>query len=283
MVARPLPARQLTVGFLETIGQGHKSRREDTRPAAAQPPIWDDSLGAIHTARTQEPRRSNRPDAPVIWIAVLVGVAAVGVAAWLGIRNGATPVVPTASAAEAPSAEPTPVNKQDARPTSTRRRESLRSPVNPDTASSTKVFDGAAETPEQTSTSVTQTAPFVNVGGAGTGPGQPSSNPSPTVLVATLPEDNFVYSSQGTGVTPPRLMSLGFPQPLVRGFDTRTSTLELLVSKIGTVERAKISSPSRNWQDAMLLSRAKTFQFVPAQRNGDPVRYRFVMTVDTTP
>jgi hypothetical protein len=103
------------------------------------------------------------------------------------------------------------------------------------------------------------------------------------VLVATLPEDNFVYSSQGTGVTPPRLMSLGFPQPLVRGFDTRTSTLELLVSKIGTVERAKISSPSRNWQDAMLLSRAKTFQFVPAQRNGDPVRYRFVMTVDTTP
>jgi hypothetical protein len=33
----------------------------------------------------------------------------------------------------------------------------------------------------------------------------------------------------------------------------------------------------------MLLSRAKTFQFVPAQRNGVPVRYRFVMDVDATP
>jgi hypothetical protein len=33
----------------------------------------------------------------------------------------------------------------------------------------------------------------------------------------------------------------------------------------------------------MLLSRAKTFQFVPAERNGHPVRYRLVMNVNTTP
>jgi len=78
-------------------------------------------------------------------------------------------------------------------------------------------------------------------------------------------------------------VSLGFVHPLVGGFETRTSTLELLISKSGAVERAKIFSPSRNWEDAMLLSRAKTFQFVPAQRNGFPVRYRFVMEVDATP
>ena len=51
----------------------------------------------------------------------------------------------------------------------------------------------------------------------------------------------------------------------------------------GTVERAKISATSTNWEDAMLLSRAKMFQFVPAQRDGYPVRYRLLMRVDATP
>jgi hypothetical protein len=102
-------------------------------------------------------------------------------------------------------------------------------------------------------------------------------------LVAVRPEDNYVYSSDGAGVVAPQLVSLGFVHPLVGGFETRRSTLELLISKSGTVERARIFSPSRNWEDAMLLSRAKTFQFVPAQRNGFPVRYRFVMEVDATP
>jgi len=55
------------------------------------------------------------------------------------------------------------------------------------------------------------------------------------------------------------------------------------VSKSGTVERAKISATSTNWEDAMLLSRAKMFQFVPAQRDGYPVRYRLLMRVDATP
>ena len=50
-----------------------------------------------------------------------------------------------------------------------------------------------------------------------------------------------------------------------------------------TVERARLFSPSQNWQDAMLLSRAKTFQFVPAQHNGSPVRFRYVMEVDAAP
>jgi hypothetical protein len=108
-------------------------------------------------------------------------------------------------------------------------------------------------------------------------------DPNAAALVAAPPEDDYVYSSEGAGVVAPRLVSLGFVHRLVRGFEARTSTLELLISKSGTVERATISSTSRNWEDALLLSRAKTFQFVPAQRNGFPVRYRFVMAVDATP
>jgi hypothetical protein len=272
-----------TVGFLETIGQRHQARPQDSPTPAVRPPIWNDSLGAVDTPPAQEPRRSRRPDAPVVWIAALVVVIAVGIAAWLGIRKASAPVAPATSAAEAAPAEQKPVDKPDAAPTSTRRRAVLRSPLAPERATGTKPLDDRAATPEQTSTSVTDASALVNVAGNGAKPVQPSSNPTPAALVASLPEDNFVYSSDGGGVTPPRLMSLGFPQPLVAGFDTRTSTLELLVSKSGTVERAKISSGPRNWEDAMLLSRAKTFQFLPAQRNGDPVRYRLLMKVETNP
>jgi hypothetical protein len=109
------------------------------------------------------------------------------------------------------------------------------------------------------------------------------SDPIAAALVAALAEDDHVYSREGAGVVAPRLVSLGFVHRLIIGFETRTSTLELLISKSGTVDRARVFSTSRNWEDAMLLSRAKTFQFVPAQRNGFPVRYRFVMEVDATP
>jgi hypothetical protein len=96
-------------------------------------------------------------------------------------------------------------------------------------------------------------------------------------------EDDYIYSREGAGVITPRLMSLGFVHRLVFGLRVRTSTLELVVSKTGTVERAKILSTPAHWEDTILLSRAKTFRFVPAYRNGSPVRYRFVMDVDTSP
>ena len=98
-----------------------------------------------------------------------------------------------------------------------------------------------------------------------------------------MPDDDNVYSGVVEGVVAPRLLSLGFGRRLVTGLRTRTSTIELVVSKSGDVERVKLFPPSRNWEDAMLLSRAKMFQFQPAQRNGFPVRYRFVMEVDAAP
>jgi hypothetical protein len=109
------------------------------------------------------------------------------------------------------------------------------------------------------------------------------SDPIGPASVAALAQDDYVYSSEGGGVVAPRLTSLGFVRRLVSGLRVRTSTIELVVSKSGTVERAKIFSTPAHWEDALLLSRAKMFQFVPASRNGFPVRYRFVMDVDTSP
>ena len=122
-----------------------------------------------------------------------------------------------------------------------------------------------------------------NVAETEEGPLEATSDPIAAGSIVALPEDDNVYSSEGAGVVAPKLTSLGFVRRLVSGLRVRTSTIELVVSKSGTVERAKIFSTPAHWEDALLLSRAKTFQFVPAYRNGFPVRYRFIMDVDTSP
>lgn len=273
------------MGFLETIGQRRESRPQDSQPPAAQDLIWDDSASVPQRAPAPEPEpaRSNRNDASVVWIAGFVVVVAIGVGAWLGIRNGWTLATPAAPAAadSAPAEEQAPVQKPEPPRPSARRREITRYGVNRQPAVETPASETSAA-PAETLASETD-APVVNVADASASTTEAVVDSSPSVPAPAVPEDDFIYSNDGTGVTAPRLVSLGFPQPLARGFDTRTSALELIVSKSGTVERAKISPPSRNWEDAMLLSRAKSFQFVPAQRDGYPVRYRLVMTVETNP
>jgi hypothetical protein len=131
----------------------------------------------------------------------------------------------------------------------------------------------AAIAPAGDATSLTETAPT----------SEGVSDPIEPTSIAALPEDDYVYSGEGAGVVAPTLTSLGFVHRLVSGLRVRTSTIEMVVSKSGTVERARIYSSPAHWEDALLLSRAKTFRFVPASRNGSPVRYRFVMDVDTSP
>jgi hypothetical protein len=214
----------------------------------------------------------------VVWSAAVIVVAAVAVAAWLGVRSLATLGAPaTEASADAPPAVQTHAEKPRPKRRSVRPRAAVRSAAKNENAVDAGVPEARAETESEASVSTIGPASDVATERETEAPIET------TALIVAPPEDDYVYSSDGAGVLAPRLVSLGFVHPLVRGFETRTSTLELLISKSGTVERAKISSRSRNWEDAMLLSRAKTFQFVPALRNGFPVRYRFVMDVDATP
>jgi hypothetical protein len=274
------------MGFLDTIGQRvPESRPQNSRPDVAQRLTRDDAAPRIQTAPAQESPQSNRIPAAVVWSAAVIVVAAVAVAAWLGVRDFATVVAPdTEASADASPAVLTHAEKPGSKRRSVRPRVAVRSAAKNENAVDSGVPEARAEAESEAAVSTigpashpatvteTEAAPIETVSDAiAAGP------------VAALPEDNYVYSNEGAGVVAPQLVSLGFVQPLARGFETRTSTLELLISKSGTVERAKIFSTARNWEDAMLLSRAKTFQFVPAQRNGFPVRYRFVMDVDATP
>ena len=61
------------------------------------------------------------------------------------------------------------------------------------------------------------------------------------------------------------------------------STLELLVSETGEVESVKLRGRPSHLGEALLatmnLSAAKTWRFVPAVRDGRPVKYRKLVQV----
>jgi hypothetical protein len=218
----------------------------------------------------------------VIWGAALIVVAAIAVGAWLGVQRSAlfSRVTATETAAStSPEAPATPVPQ----PAEKRRPVQSQTAVRPVTGSRTAITspDGTVERTNE------EEVPPINQAANGTETAltrsEDVSAPIGPTSIAALPEDDYVYSGEGAGVVAPRLTSLGFVHRLVSGLRVRTSTIEIVVSKSGTVERARIFSSPAHWEDALLLSRAKMFKFVPASRNGSPVRYRFVMDVDTSP
>jgi len=270
------------MGFLDTLGgQGRTgSPPPGSRRPVTQSVVRNDSTYVIQKPRAPEPPPSSSNDRIIAFGAVLAVVAAVGVAAWLALRGPGLRAPNTEVSADAAStAAPTETVIPKRR--SARSVPAVRSPVKrKQTVDSGGSGDTATEAP------VAAAAPTSDAAGlteAATAPIQTISNLLEAPLVAAVPDDDNVYSGVGEGVVAPRLLSLGFGRRLVTGLRTRTSTIELVVSKSGDVERVKLFPPSRNWEDAMLLSRAKMFQFQPAQRNGFPVRYRFVMEVDAAP
>jgi hypothetical protein len=277
------------MGFLDTIGErGSQSRSLGAERMVDQPPSWNDSTRTRGMSGPDEAPRSNRVHAAVVWSAVLVVVAAVAVAAWLGARKmmtapGARVPVATDAASEvpAPAAIPTPAARPVRPRLATRRAVTgeNRRPIEAGSSNASPEANGEAIVPAPEPATELPAAPDNDTVAIDT-----SSDPVPAALVTTIAaEDDSVYSSEAADIVAPRLVSLGFGSHPMKGFDVRTSRLELIIAKNGTVERARLFSPSQNWQDAMLLSRAKTFQFVPAQHNGSPVRFRYVMEVDAAP
>jgi hypothetical protein len=274
------------MGFLDNIGQ----RPSESRPTASRPSVAEnltrrDAAEPVRTApAARDSSQPNRIHPLVIWSAVLVVVAAIAAGAWLGLRHSAmfSPDTETKAAADASPEAAQPV------PQPTQKRDSARSqPVGRRASrSGTATTSAAASGESSVEAEVPAIAPVSQAADlAETTTTQVEAASDPILAVSTPPlsEDDYVYSSEGGGVIAPRLTSLGFVRRLVSGLRVRTSTIELVVSKDGTVERAKIFSTPAHWEDALLLSRAKMLQFVPAYRNGFPVRYRFVMDVDTSP
>jgi len=226
------------------------------------------------------------PTVALVSVPLLIGALAAG--AWLGKRHTPVSSPDAVSAADTKTAvdisNPA-ATAAGARPTQKRRAVRPQARVRPVTrGEAPDRGETAAGTASEASAPVIAPESLASeVTDAAATPLQAVSDPIAAARTTALPEDDYIYSREGEGVIAPRLMSLGFVHRLVFGLRVRTSTIELVVSKTGAVERAKIFSTLAHWGDALILSRAKTFRFVPAYRNGSPVRYRFVMDVDTSP
>jgi len=279
-------AGRLRMGFLDSIGQrAPQSRAQGPRSPVIQNPTRNDASRSVQTAPpTWKPAQQNERIHPAaIWCAVLFVVAAVAVAAWLGMRNSALVASPdTENAADAQAQTATPVDKLNPKTRSVQPQAAVRRGTGVGTVAA-KGKPRADATNEAPAAEDALTNRPENVTDAEEGRIAAASDLISAPSIGAIPEDDYVYSGEGAGIVAPRLTSLGFVRRLVSGLRVRTSTIELVVSKSGTVERAKIFSTPAHWEDALILSRAKTFQFVPAYRNGYPVRYRFVMDVDTSP
>ena len=266
------------MSFLDTLGGRGRvgSPPPGSRPPVTQSVVRSEPTYVIQKPRAPEPPPSSSNDRIIAAGAVLVVIAAVGVAAWLALRGPGALIAPdTEVSGDAANNATTP-----AETVLPKRRSARSTPAVRSTVTRKQAVDSPGNTATAAAAAPTGDAALTE---AATAPIATISNLVEAPVVAAAPDDDNVYSGEADGVVAPRLLSLGFGRRLVTGLRTRTSTIELVVSKSGEVERVKLFPPSRNWEDAMLLSRAKMFHFQPAQRNGFPVRYRFVMEVDAAP
>ena len=94
---------------------------------------------------------------------------------------------------------------------------------------------------------------------------------------------SHVYSHFDPDVTPPVFLRPQLPTQLLGGLRPDMNTLELIVSEIGRVESVRLLSTPKRLADMMLLSGAKNWEFEPAVKDGESVRYRLELSWAATP
>ena len=113
-------------------------------------------------------------------------------------------------------------------------------------------------------------------------PSVPASEPAP-VPVPPAPAratgaDVTLFSAADTAVVPPSLMRPRLPTRSAAGVrEENLPQVELLISGTGEVESVKLLTQSASVTAAMMLSAIKTWRFEPANRAGQPVRYRLLL------
>jgi hypothetical protein len=112
---------------------------------------------------------------------------------------------------------------------------------------------------------------------------QSTTAAAPFVTGARPGIDGRIYSQADEDVIPARLVKSPTSGPVFRNMASTVNTMELIISKQGRVEEVKLTTPAKKMTDMLLLSGAKTWKFVPATKNGQPVRYRTQFSWEETP
>jgi TonB family protein len=115
----------------------------------------------------------------------------------------------------------------------------------------------------------------------------PAASPVPTPAPPppSTPSALAVYSDADKDVAKPMVLTRTLPTWRPTPVElklTFTGTLELLISEEGKVLSASLQKSVHPRYDATLLEAAQTWTFQPATRNGAPVRYRYVMSINLT-
>jgi len=95
-----------------------------------------------------------------------------------------------------------------------------------------------------------------------------------------------VFDAAATDVVPPVAISQVMPEwNPPTGFQSKnyTGTLEIVIDEQGVVTSAALTSPVNVTYDQLLLSATKRWRYRPAQRAGQPVKYRKAIAIVLTP
>jgi hypothetical protein len=103
-------------------------------------------------------------------------------------------------------------------------------------------------------------------------PAETDSIPAPPPHSRAEPLPGHVYSAAEATVKPARLTHSQMPQEPAATADT--GYFDIIVDEHGDVEFVRLLSPTRRYQDRMLVAAAKAWKFTPALLNGTPVKYR---------
>ena len=102
-----------------------------------------------------------------------------------------------------------------------------------------------------------------------------------TASGAKRADEETVYTIDDSDVTPPRPVGRQLPATAPPSTPaTAIGRLEILVSRTGAVERVTLHTPSNAYQERMIVSAAKAWRYKPAQRNGRPVRYSLILSIN---
>lgn len=134
------------------------------------------------------------------------------------------------------------------------------------------------------------TGPAPNAG-ARPGTTESPSTPAPTAAQATRTAAPSagppVYTTSNRDVTPPVEQRRTFPRwsppNRMMAMNTQTGLLEVVVDEKGAVMSASMAKPITSSYDAALTSAARDWRFTPAQKDGQPVRYRLLLEIVLRP
>jgi len=94
-------------------------------------------------------------------------------------------------------------------------------------------------------------------------------------------EEARVYTVADGDVTPPVAVGRQLPSAMPAALaHTKIGTLEMVINRDGHVETLKLRTPLNRFHERMIVSAAKAWRYRPALKNGRPVRFLLVSSIN---